>query len=129
MAKPESLSQRDELLFWGWGYTADQLNPEEAAHADSLVSLLSPGGATLVPEPRIEEFDLPPPRFELPESLAAICSATPYDRLTHAYGKSFADATRMLMRDVASPPDVVAFPETEEQKLQLSSKLSSPPPG
>ena len=40
----DTLAHRRELCFWGWGYTADQLNPEEASHADSLVSLLSPGG-------------------------------------------------------------------------------------
>jgi alkyldihydroxyacetonephosphate synthase len=40
-------------------------------------------------------------------------SATPYDRLAHSLGKSFADIARMFLRDVRHPPDLVAFPKNE----------------
>ena len=38
----------------------------------------------------------------------------PHDRLSHAYGKSFADSVRMWNRDVPNPPDWVAFPRDEQ---------------
>jgi alkyldihydroxyacetonephosphate synthase len=46
-------------------------------------------------------------------------SVTPYDRITHAYGKSFADLVRMLMRHVPHPPDLVAFPRNEQDIVEL----------
>ena len=81
------------------------------------------GGAELTfsPEPGLEEFELPAPRIGVPDALADICSSTHYDRLVHSYGKSFADVARMCMREVAAPPDVVAFPESEDDILAIFS--------
>jgi alkyldihydroxyacetonephosphate synthase len=53
------------------------------------------------------------PRVHPPEGLASILSDTPYDRITHGYGKSFADLVRLQMREMANPPDWVAFPRSE----------------
>ena len=46
-------------------------------------------------------------------------SATPYDRLTHALGKSFGDVVRMRLRRIDHPPDLVAFPKTAEDVADL----------
>ncbi|MDO8863300.1 FAD-binding oxidoreductase [Haliea sp. E1-2-M8] len=111
---PESLAHRRELRFWGWGYVDEELAPAEETRLTELVALTT-GGSAAVTAPRLEEFSLPAPRGRPPVALASICSATPYDRLTHAYGKSFADGVRMLQRAVPRPPDWVAFPRDEAQ--------------
>ncbi len=111
---PESLGHRRELLFWGWGHADEALAPAEEALLAELVRMTGAGGAP-VTAPQLDDFDLPPPKQRPPAALASICSATPYDRLTHAYGKSFADGVRMLQRSVPRPPDWVAFPRNESQ--------------
>jgi alkyldihydroxyacetonephosphate synthase len=71
--------------------------------------------ATELPTPPVEgDFALPAPRVTPPQSLADAFSSTPHDRLTHSYGKSFADSVRMWNRDVRNPPDWVVFPESEQ---------------
>src|SRR5207247_1027425 len=70
---------------------------------------------TITPPPRLEELRLPAPRLAPPATLAPLCSTTPLDRAGHAYGKSFRDVVRALRRDFAHPPDVVAFPRTEDE--------------
>ena len=52
-------------------------------------------------------------------------SATPYDRLTHALGKSFGDVVRMRMRRIDHAPDLVAFPKTSEDVARLLDWASS----
>jgi alkyldihydroxyacetonephosphate synthase len=69
--------------------------------------------------PRESDFDLAPPRIAPPAALAPIVSVTPYDRLTHSLGKSFADIVRMFQRDVRHPPDLVAFPKSEDDVVAL----------
>ena len=108
----DTLGHRKELCFWGWGYMDEALSPAEEKHVGELASLL---GVTQAPAaaPRLEEFDLPAPRVSAPAALSSILSATPYDRITHGYGKSFADLVRMQMRHMPNPPDWVAFPRSE----------------
>lgn len=117
----KTLSKREELRFWGWGYVNEELSSEENAFIDAFLSSLMPEGSTAAEEPKVEDFSLPAPKFEIPEQLAHCCSSSPYDRLVHSYGKSFPDLARMLMRHVPNPPDVVAFPETEEDIVQILS--------
>ena len=42
-----------------------------------------------------------------------------YDRAAHTYGKSYADYARTLARDFSPAPDVVAFPATESDVVDL----------
>jgi alkyldihydroxyacetonephosphate synthase len=65
--------------------------------------------------PQVSDFDLRKPRIVPPPALASRFSTTPHDRLLHAYGRSFPDILRMWMRDVSNPPDLVAFPESEDE--------------
>lgn len=113
MTRPATLSSLPEKRFWGWGYLDDGLTAAETAAARRLVQMLGRPGPDLAP-PRLEDFALPAPRKPAPAALQDIFSATPYDRLTHAYGKSFADVARIWMRHVPHAPDWVAFPRTEE---------------
>ena len=108
-----TLSHRKELCFWGWGYVDEALLPAEeeqmARLAAGLGAVTRPG-----PPPRLEEFKLPAPRVPAPDALSKVLSSTPYDRVTHGYGKSFADLVRMQLRRMPSPPDWVAFPRNEQ---------------
>ena len=108
----DTLGHRKELCFWGWGNMDEALTPAEEKHVGELAGLL---GVTQAPgaAPRLDEFDLPAPRIAAPTALSSILSATPYDRITHGYGKSFADLVRMQMRHMPNPPDWVAFPRSE----------------
>ena len=109
----DTLAHRRELCFWGWGYTDEGLSPAEEERVRKLAAGLGadhrPGAA-----PRLEDFNLAAPRIAAPAALAPMLSATPYDRITHGYGKSFADLVRMQQREMSNPPDWVAFPRSEE---------------
>src|SRR5262249_26958605 len=63
--------------------------------------------------PRLDELTLAPPRLAPPGPLEGICSAAPFDRASHTYGKSFRDVVRALRRDFRSAPALVAFPGRE----------------
>ena len=121
---PDTLAHRRELCFWGWGYADEALSSEE----ETLVAQLAAGlGAehTPGPMPRLEDFELRAPRIHAPEELASILSETPYDRITHGYGKSFADLVRLQMREMANPPDWVAFPKNENDLEALMEFAAS----
>ncbi|MEE4146550.1 MAG: FAD-binding oxidoreductase [Halieaceae bacterium] len=109
---PDTLAHRKELCFWGWGYADAGLTEGELSHVKKLATQL---GAVVTPgdAPRLEDFELPAPRIAAPPALASIMSSTPYDRITHGYGKSFADLVRMQQRSMPHPPDWVAFPRNE----------------
>ena len=113
-----TLGHRKALRFWGWGYADEELVPAELERLKFLAGRLG-GGVAATSAPGLDEYELPPPRIKPPERLAAMLSDTPYDRVSHAYGKSFADLVRMLMRHIPHPPDLVAFPRSEEDLARL----------
>ncbi len=102
--------------FWGWGLEGQGLSETEADALRARVAAQY-GVAELgqVSVPRVEEIELRRPRLEAPGTLAAICTTDPYERLVHSYGKSFPDSVRIFRREVPNPPDVVAYPESEEE--------------
>src|SRR5437870_6945658 len=102
--------------FWGWGREDTGPSPEQQrAIAEVLAARFGLGEVTITSPPRLEELRLPAPRLTPPATLARLCSTTPLDRAGHTYGKSFRDVVRALRRDFAHPPDVVAFPRTEDE--------------
>tara|TARA_R110001599_G_scaffold353815_1_gene598834 strand:+ start:80671 stop:82374 length:1704 start_codon:yes stop_codon:yes gene_type:complete len=119
-----TLGHRRELCFWGWGYADAGLSEVEQTHVAKLAAQL---GANTAPgaTPQLDEFVLRAPRINPPAALASILSDTPYDRITHGYGKSFADLVRMQQRDMPNPPDYVAFPRTEDDINRLMDFAAS----
>jgi alkyldihydroxyacetonephosphate synthase len=108
------------LKFWGWGYEDE--GPDEAARgrlAKSVGERFGRGDLAPVSYPRIEEIELPPPRVRAPAALAAVFSDDPWERARHAHGQGYRDIVRTLRRDFASPPDLVAFPESETQIAEV----------
>jgi alkyldihydroxyacetonephosphate synthase len=113
-----SLSRRAPRRFWGWGRADDALSGSELATLRRMIEGLG-AQFEIRPEPRVEELPMPAPRIAPPPTLAAMFSAAPLDRLNHAYGKSYADCARMWLRDVAQPPDWVAFPDDEQAVIDI----------
>ncbi|MBP6700081.1 MAG: FAD-binding oxidoreductase [Halioglobus sp.] len=108
-----TLGHRRELCFWGWGYADAGLTANEQSRVQQLAAQLG-AGVTPGPAPRLEDFHLRAPRIAAPAALQSILSSTAYDRVTHGYGKSFADLVRMQQRVMPNPPDWVAFPRSED---------------
>ena len=120
-----TLSHRRRLRFWGWGYEDEDLKPEEAGRIRAAAARAIGHAPDEVPAPVEADFDLPAPRATAPAGLAAMVSATPYDRLTHALGKSFGDVVRMRMRRIDHAPDLVAFPKRADDVAALLDWASS----
>ena len=121
MTTMDTKSLRRQLRFWGWGYADEDLSDAEKDFIDMFVKKGVNADAVLAEEPQVADFDLPAPRITAPASIERICSSSDYGRLVHSYGKSFADTARMLLRDVPNPPDIVAFPETEADIMDIFS--------
>lgn len=106
--------------FWGWGWEDEALATEAQQRLGALVAArFGLGDLSVTPPPRIEELQLRAPRITPAPALAAICSAAPADRAGHTYGKSFRDIVRGLSRDFPNPPDLVAFPRSEDDVIAL----------
>ncbi len=105
---------------WGWGYEDEQPTPDQQhAIAKALATSLGKTDIDLRPLPRVEDLELRRPRITPPASLQAICSATPYDRAAHSYGKACPDLLRAVRAEFPNPPDVVAFPTTERDLVAV----------
>jgi alkyldihydroxyacetonephosphate synthase len=115
MSSHDTLSHRPRLRFWGWGNADEHLTPGEEARLAEIAKGVSHAGFTPTTPPRVDEFTFPGARVSIPDDLASIISTTPYDRLTHAYGKSWADGARMCLRQLPPQPLLVAFPRDEQQ--------------
>jgi alkyldihydroxyacetonephosphate synthase len=106
--------------FWGWGYEGSGLTPDEERRLLGFYAARFgvEGGAAFSP-PGVDETALRPPRLDPPARLAHLCSSEPYERLVHAYGKSYPEAVRIFARDFSNAPDVVGLPRTEDDVIAL----------
>ena len=106
--------------FWGWGYADELLSAEEEKNIDSRIAkTFELDDIETLPIPKVEEIDLPKPRIEAPSALSKVLSEDKEERLNHTYGKSFPDAARSLLKDFSAPPDLVAFPNTEDELINV----------
>ena len=106
--------------FWGWGY--EEAGPDPAALGAAQAGLRHLLGVPVEPKiarPGLDEVSLREPRVPIPPSLAAIASDAPIDRASHTYGRSYRDLVRATRRDFSCPPDLVAFPETEQDVVRV----------
>ncbi|MEE2776882.1 MAG: FAD-binding oxidoreductase [Acidobacteriota bacterium] len=106
--------------YWGWGFVGQGLDEAEietlrrrTAEAYGIDELTGPA----IPE--VDEIQLRAPRISAPASLVELCTTEPWDRLVHSYGRSFPDQVRVYRREFPNPPDVVAYPKSEEQVGQF----------
>ena len=105
---------------WGWGREDQQPSAEQArAAAPALAERLGIElGEPEQPVP-LQDVRLAPPRVEIPSALAEICSADPYERASHALGKSYVDVVRGFRGQFEHPPDFVARPRAEHDVERL----------
>lgn len=100
--------------FWGWGYEEEA---PEAEHQKTLARLLSErfgvDAPTVQAPPTIDEIELAVPRIAPPKAIASLFSTSDFDRAGHTYGKAYRDVVRAYDRDFSPAPDLVAFPENE----------------
>lgn len=108
--------------WWGWG-TEDQVVDGDSLRSIAAAIARRPGfealDGSVVDPPDVSDLDLAPPRVQPPAALASRCSSDPYDRAGHTYGKAFRDVVRALAGDLTAAPDVVAFPTTEDEVVDL----------
>jgi alkyldihydroxyacetonephosphate synthase len=103
--------------WWGWGWADAAVGDAER---DGLAGRLPPHWVgDPVPVPRIVDLNLRAPRLAPPAALAGICSTDPELRAAHTYGKAYRDVLRALSGDLPNPPDLVAFPRTETDVVDL----------
>ncbi len=99
--------------FWGWGADGSGVTPAEQTMLEARVAPLVGSELSWQQSPEIGQISLPATRATLPDSLAELLTATPTDRASHTYGKSFRDIVRGLAGDFSAAPDLVAYPATE----------------
>jgi alkyldihydroxyacetonephosphate synthase len=106
--------------FWGWGY--EEAGPEPAmmsALEAALAHWLGMESFERLPRPRLEDFVLRRSRLEAPRALARILTDDPFERASHAYGKSYRDLIRCVARRFDHPPDLVAVVENEQDVVDV----------
>ena len=102
--------------FWGWGYDDELLSSEEENNIDQRIAkTFQLDHVERIEIPKISDIEINKPLFSTPSSLKKILSDDKLERLNHAYGKSFPDSARSILGDFSSPPDYVAFPETQNE--------------
>ena len=105
--------------FWAWGMEADE--PTEAQRRELAATLAAKHGVSIdvPPVPSSHDLHLRPPRIDIPDSLASICSTDTHDRAVHTYGRNFEDRIRAFNLQFPNPPDVVAYPNNEDEVTAL----------
>jgi alkyldihydroxyacetonephosphate synthase len=113
--------------WWGWGFE-DRSVPLESKPA--LLALLRqvlelpetdllrvPDPATIrLPTPRLSDAELAEFRKIVGEEGIA---GSDRDRLTHGIGRSYRDLVRLRLGPIPPPPDLVVFPEADEDVRRL----------
>tara|TARA_X000001036_G_scaffold70776_1_gene62182 strand:- start:1616 stop:3241 length:1626 start_codon:yes stop_codon:yes gene_type:complete len=112
--------------FWGWGYEDELLTDEEENNIDRrIASTFNLDSVHRIKVPNLGEIDLPEPRIKTLKSLESLFSDDKLERLNHSYGKSFPDSARSILGIFTSPPDLVAFPNAEEDISSILDWASS----
>jgi alkyldihydroxyacetonephosphate synthase len=104
------------LKHYGWGREGEGMTAEEQAFVlGRYRAKFARDAFETVVVPHLDDLALRAPRVAPPASLAAFCTSERYDRVAHAYGKSYPDYVRAMLGDYDSAPDVVAYPRNEAE--------------
>jgi alkyldihydroxyacetonephosphate synthase len=106
--------------FWGWGWEDEVISEAQRKSLGQMFKARFGSFETHeIPEPTIDDIELRDPRIAPPSSLTSILSSDKYDRAAHTYGKSTRDILRGAHRQFEAPPDLIAYPETEQQLIDV----------
>jgi alkyldihydroxyacetonephosphate synthase len=104
------------LKHWGWGYEDEQPSPQElAATAAFLAQHLGFGAAQPEAPVSLEALSIPAPRLRAPDELRSVLSDDLYERVLHAYGRSYMDVVKAFRGQFDHLPDLVARPGDESE--------------
>ena len=91
-----------------WGYEDEVISQAEVKEmAVRVGKRLGIDEPVVLSDPTLEEIELRESRISIPASLSSFCNSDKWDRVSHSYGKSFKDLTRIFRRDFTNPPDVI----------------------
>ena len=115
-----------ERKFWGWGYEDELLSEEEENNIDKRIAeTFQLDSVERIDIPKAEQIELPKSRINPPKSLGSIFSKNKLERLNHSYGKSFPDSARSILGLFPSPPDLIAYPNSEQEITEILDWASS----
>lgn len=112
------MAQR-QRSWWGWGWDDQGLTREQTAKLATSISNRFGLSVDVRPPPELDEITLGEPRVTAPDALGEFLSTAPMDRAGHTYGKSFREVVMGSYGDFSAPPDVVAFPRTEAEVVDV----------
>ena len=124
---------RDNLKWNGWGWTDASFPLDDAASFWSFLrDELGPGALRNTPSVPLEALDVPPPALsdDAMETLTA-CLAPDrvmtdrHERVLHATGRSYHDLVRLRTARLDAFPDVVVYPNTHEETLDVLAFAAS----
>lgn len=102
--------------WWGWGWADAALSDGECTQlAAALPGLLD----RPLPVPDAGALELAAPRVRPPAALADRCVTDPATRAGHAHGKAYRDVVRNLRAELGAAPDLVAYPRSEADVVDL----------
>lgn len=106
--------------FWGWG-NDDYALPTQLADLARyyLAAKFNTKPQAAIPVPTLEQIQLPPSKLTIPQPFANLMTDARYDRAAHTYGKAFRDVVRALSGDFSAAPDLVAYPQTEQDVVDM----------
>lgn len=106
--------------FYGWGYEGDEVSSDEIRDFEKAwTRLLGVKEFEAMPFPELDNIRIREPRVKIPAALNSICTQDKYDRLYHTYGAGTVDVARALRGEFGNPPDVIAYPRSEEDIVDL----------
>ena len=109
-----------ERKFWGWGYSDQILSKEEELGIEQRICQnFNLDEINAIPVPKSEDIKLSKPRLNIPSNLKELLSEDQIERLNHSYGKSFPDVARAMLGQFPNPPDLVAFPNNQEDIVNI----------
>ena len=115
-----------ERKFWGWGYEDELLSEEEENNIDKRIAeTFQLDSVERINIPKAEQIELPKSRINPPKSLGPIFSKDQLERLNHSYCKSFPDSARSILGLFPSPPDLIAYPNSEQEITEILDWASS----
>src|SRR5271165_4066845 len=103
------------LKFYGWGFENTGLNDAERERLCRFVAENLGVEPRLASPPEAANIALRPSRVSPPATLVHLLTDDHYERLLHAYGKSFPETVRAFAGDFANAPDLVALPSSETE--------------
>ena len=127
-----SADAKRERSHWGWGW-ADR-EPDRAsleALAPIVRERLGFGGDRIETPVALESIDVAPSRLRPPESLAAILSDAPPDRIRHSMGRAYRDVVRGFRGStppttLVPPPNGIAASRRSAHSSRTRRTSSSP---